>query len=143
MEISKDKVNIQRRNDRLHFDEFEASYDRKLKTANKARNNRQLFLEGLAWCHDGNNLNDAVTEKKENISFKRGYEEGLYQIGFRYGYDYIPYDNIPEFPNAVIINICCTRKFKENCSFILFIATCSVIVKPKYIFIIKYGRVSG
>lgn len=96
MEISKDKVNIQRRNDRLHFDEFEASYDRKLKTANKARNNRQLFLEGLAWCHDGNNLNDAVTEKKENISFKRGYEEGLYQIGFRYGYDYIPYDNIPE-----------------------------------------------
>ena len=105
MEISKEKINTQMRGDRLHFDEFEASFDRRLKTANKSRNNRRLFFEGLTWCNKGNRLEDANDEikienttvaKKDNISFKRGYEEGIYQNGFRCGYEGVPYESIPE-----------------------------------------------
>lgn len=105
MEISKEKKFVQRRNERLHYDEIESSYENKLKTANKARNNRKLFLEGLAWFHDGKTLESAIdiieldgvkTQKKDNISFKRGYEEGIYELGFRYGYNSVPYANIPK-----------------------------------------------
>ena len=105
MEIGKDRLNVKIRNDKLHFDEYEASYNRKLKTADKARKNRQLFLEGFAWCRSGKKLeeatetikiDDATIEKKDVLSFKRGYEESAYEIGFRYGYDYMPYEDIPE-----------------------------------------------
>jgi len=105
MEIGKDRLNAQIRNDRLHLDEYEATYNKRLKTADKTRKSRQLFLEGFAWCHSGKNLDEATETvevdgttiaKKDVLNFKRGYEEGAYELGFRYGYDYIPYEDIPE-----------------------------------------------
>ena len=91
MEISKNRMDNQRRNVRLRFDEFEASSDRKLKTADKARKNRELFLKGLEWFHSDKSLAEASID---DICFKRGYEEGLYELGFRCGYEYKSCDDM-------------------------------------------------
>jgi hypothetical protein len=74
----------------MHFDEYEASKERKLASFNKSRENNKLYLEGYSAGLKGEYPleyfaelileNDKVVQKKDHRNFKAGYIRGQKEL---------------------------------------------------------------
>lgn len=88
---------------RFHYNDYVAATEKKLESSNRTRINHDLYRNGFSWFMDGNKLDDAVTEinyfgktimLKDIVSFQRGYQQGLIQVGTNYGYNGTNLDDI-------------------------------------------------
>ncbi len=93
------------RNERIHYVDMNQTFDKKLKQANNERVARNLYHDGFSWFKSGKKLEEAVEKimidsdevaLKDNISFQRGYQEGIRQLGFAFGYKEALFDDIPD-----------------------------------------------
>ena len=71
------------------------AFEKNLKYFSKSKLASQLFDEGLIWFNSGKKIEDAndkivfggkEMQKKEQINFQRGFQEGEKRLGFGYGY---------------------------------------------------------
>lgn len=88
---------------RFHYNDYVAATEKKLESSNRTRINHALYRDGFSWFMDGKKLDDAVTEinyfgktimLKDIVSFQRGYQQGLIQVGTNYGYNGTNLDDI-------------------------------------------------
>jgi len=79
-----------------HSDEFDDATKRNLIFANKSRVASQLYKEGIEWFKSGKDLEEATKlvdffeeqkQLKDIVYFQRGFQEGLMQLGFEFGYN--------------------------------------------------------
>lgn len=86
MDIRKEKVAKQARQNTLHLGDFNASHERTLKTNAKVAANRRLYLDGYAKGYQGipfESFTDLIendgkmVQRKDHPGFKAGYNQGF------------------------------------------------------------------
>ena len=91
------------RNDRLNVVSQKDSQKRKEEAAKKRIVIEKIFIGGTNWFKNGKKIEDATDiitfdgkemMLKDNIYFLRGYEVGMFQLAFEYGYNQISLDTI-------------------------------------------------
>ena len=91
------------RNDRLNVVSQRDSQKRKEEAAKKRIVIEKIFISGTNWFKNGKKIEDATDiitfdgkemMLKDNIYFLRGYEAGMFQLGFECGYKQVSLDTI-------------------------------------------------
>ena len=91
------------RNDRLNVVSQRDSQKRKEEAAKKRIVIEKIFISGTNWFKNGKKIEDATDiitfdgkemMLKDNIYFLRGYEAGMFQLAFEYGYEQVSLDTI-------------------------------------------------
>lgn len=81
---------------RFHRDDSDESFEKRLAAANTTRINAKFYDEGYIWFSSGKELDEAVDNVdyfgklmavKDILSFQRGYQAGLINMGREYGYN--------------------------------------------------------